>query len=149
MDILIKKLGYRENTLDAEHLDKLVQLVVGKIRAWQLDGQLATHSRLLPILYDWRRLDDSEIVDAFVKSLVESDKGLVSFVALFLYEKSIYGMSDYVGRRVREINPKNVETFLDIDVVNQRLQKIKYSELFDILEEREKFGVACLFRHIC
>lgn len=77
-----------------EQLVELEKLTVAKIATWANDGRLRDHSKLISILYMWKRLaeDGHEKVATFVESMIADDDGLLKFIVGFESKAFVSGL---------------------------------------------------------
>lgn len=120
----------RDQTTTIELLGELEKLTVEKIKKWANDGRLNDHPKLITILYDWKRMNESEEIKEYANKLVRTNKGLIRFIKGFSGKSRSYGMGDYVAREHFRINAKDIGDFLDIDKITSRIRKIKKSRPF-------------------
>jgi predicted KAP-like P-loop ATPase len=142
------KYGFKEKpepsektTVSPEQLDKLVILALKRIEDWAVNGKLAEHGHLLPILFTWRRWSDPQHVRDYVRSSIQSDNDLVKFIQHFLSDVRSHGLSDYVEKVNWQINLESVEAFVNLEEVDKRLRKIQSSPLYDELDEKGKQAI--------
>lgn len=128
-----------DRTLPAEYLDELEKLACEKIQIWANNGLLAKHKKLAGILYSWERWNGIEDVRGFVTKLIETDEGLLDFVAAFLSKSTSHGMSDYVGRLHWSIPIDSIKHFVDPETFKERVRVIeKGAEFRKLPEDKQK-----------
>jgi predicted KAP-like P-loop ATPase len=128
-------------TLKADHLTELEKLVCDKIEVWANDGRLAKHDHLIAILYSWKQWGCTEKVESFVEGMIETDDGLVDFIASFLNKVRSQTASNYVANIKWRININSVKEFVNIDDIEPRLRKIYHSPDYEKLADRKKLGI--------
>lgn len=122
-------------------LKELVTISTEKIREWASSGKLAGHEYLLDILQLWRRWESLEAVREYVRVLIQTDSGLIKFIPHFITKIHSAGFSDHVGSVKHRVELKNLENFVNLDEVDYRLRKIKNSDDFYELDEKEKDAI--------
>jgi len=127
-----------ELTVNATQLEGLEKLACDKIEIWANDGRLSKHTHLLSVLYDWRRWGRQEQINKFVNRMIEEDDGLIDFVTSFLSKSKVHGMSDYVFRTEWKINPKSIEEFVELKLIEPRIRNIFSSSKFKQLDDNDK-----------
>jgi len=130
-----------ELTVNADQLEKLEENALKKIEEWAEKGKLRKHRDLASILFSWRRWGDRQRVKTYAKNLIENDEGLIDFITGFLYRITSQGMRDYVAEKSWKINLENVEEFVDLNTVKNRLEKIRNSKMFKKLGDKEQIAV--------
>jgi predicted KAP-like P-loop ATPase len=133
-----------ELTVNSEQLTELEKITCEKIQNWARDGRLKTHRNLLSILYRWKEWGHGNRVDAFVKDMIESNDGLIDFIASFLSKSTSTKASDYVARTDWKINLESFEGFVSLEEIEPRIREIILSPDFDDLEDRKKLAIKTL-----
>lgn len=118
------------NVTDAD-LDELQQICVEKIEHAAASGILASHPQMLSILYRWREWSSPEKSREWVEGLIESRTGVLSFLTTFLQRSTSHGMGDYVTEEHWRIKLTNVEDFVSIDVLENKLEELSLDNLSD------------------
>lgn len=124
------------NVTDAD-LKELQQLCVEKIKQAANTGSLATHSKMLSILYRWREWGAPDELRRWVERLIESQKGVLSFLTACLQRSTSHGMGDYVSQEHWRINLQYIEDFVSIDVLEKQVPALS----LDSLSEKETKAV--------
>ena len=70
--------------------------------------------------------------------MIEEDDGLIDFVTSFLSKSKVHGMSDYVFRTEWKINPKSIEEFVELKLIEPRIRNIFSSSKFKQLDDNDK-----------
>jgi predicted KAP-like P-loop ATPase len=122
-------------TVNSKQLEFLEKLACDKINNHAEQGRLSKHTKLLSILYSWRRFcpAGAEEVQTFVKTLVEIDEGLVDLVSAFVQRSIVTGVTDYVSRVEWSINLNSVNDFVPVKEVEPRIRQIVAREDFQNL----------------
>lgn len=128
-------------TLKADYLTDLEKLVCDKIEVWANNGRLAKHNNLIAILYSWKQWGCKDKVEKFVESFIETDEGLVDFVASFLNKVRSQTASDYVANIKWRIDLKNVKDFINLEKVEPRIRRIFNSPEYSQFDEKKKLGI--------
>jgi predicted KAP-like P-loop ATPase len=124
-------------TVTEADLKELQQLCVEKIKQAVETGGLATHSNMLSILYRWHEWSGADEPRQWIKNLIESQKGALSFLIACLQRSTSYGMGDHVSQEHWRINPKYVEDFVPIESLEKKVAALS----LDDLSEKERKAV--------
>lgn len=124
------------NVTDAD-LKELQQLCVEKIKQAAETGSLATHPNMLYLLYRWCEWKAADEPRQWVKSLIESQEGVLSFLTACLQRSTSHGMGDHVSQEHWRINLKNVEDFVPSDTLEKKVAALP----LDNLREKEAKAV--------
>ncbi|HEY3360259.1 MAG TPA: P-loop NTPase fold protein [Methanosarcina sp.] len=105
-----------ENRLvPVEKLNELQLLCVSKIKEFSDNGKLIDNDDFVSILYRWKEWDDSKGWKTYIKKLISTDDGLITFVEKFIYENSRQTVFSY----------DDLNQFAEPQIVKYRLQKMK------------------------
>ncbi len=118
------------NVSDAD-LEKLHQICVEKIEQAASSGKLATHPKMLNILYHWRDWGTPEKPCQWVKGLIDSKDGVLSFLTACLHRSTSQGMGDYVSKEHWRINLKTIEDFVSVDILEEKVAALSCENLSD------------------
>lgn len=114
-----------------DDLSTLKQICVEKIEQAANSGFLANHPNLLYILYRWREWSSPNKPREWVKNLVESHDGVLSFLTACLHRSSSQGMGDYISQEHWRINIETVEDFISFDTLEEKAAGISCNSLND------------------
>ena len=121
-----------------DDLKDLKEICVKKIRqAAAESGTLMSHSKMAYILYGWRRWTSPEEPGKWVIQLVESLKGVLSFLVAFLSQSKSQGTGDYVYRTHWRISLKSIEDFVPADIIEEKIKGLKIEEF----SEKEQLAI--------
>jgi len=114
-------------------LQRLKQLFVDKVRkiAYESPNQIGENKELVGILYRWLQLGEPVDVRNWVDEFTKSRENLLVFLVRFTKETRSYSIGDYVYHRTYEINLKDIEDFIPIEVVKKRLANIDKDQAGD------------------
>lgn len=112
-------------------------------------SELLSNEHLVSFLYRWKRWGDEDKVINWLKSQTQTAEGCLSLLKRFLGKSSSQAMGDYVVKIHTYIKLENIENFLEIALIQERLKGIDEDKLdsqdkealkaFHIaLEKREK-----------
>jgi len=96
-----------------EQLDELKEIVAQKVRTAAATGALLRAKCLPSILHRWCDWDGESAVRQWVQCAVESDQGLAVFLEQFQGEHFIQGDNENVARRVRRLDQRSLQRFID------------------------------------
>ena len=144
-----------------EYIDKspgLIKSIIGKKSEFvkKLDemsenvpSELLSNEHLVSFLYRWKRWGDENKVINWLKSQTQTAEGCLSLLKRFVGKSSSQAMGDYVVKINTYIKLENIENFLEIAPIQERLRGIDEDKLdsqakealkafYDALEKREK-----------
>jgi hypothetical protein len=90
---------------------------------------LLNHNHLLSFLYRWKRWGDENKVVDWLKSQAQSTEGCIELLKRFLGKSSSQAMGDYVIKINTYIKLENIENFLDVGPISEKLCGIDESGL--------------------
>ena len=96
---------------------------------------MESHRNLHSILYRWDEWGNKEDVRKYVGSLIISNEGLVRFITTFSGYSTSQSMGDYVSRKNPQFYMKNLNLFINSEVIEPRVRQIYASE-----EEYKKYN---------
>ena len=128
-------------TVSPEHLDELEKLANKKIEEWAKDSKLSEHKHLAAILYRWRDWAGEKVVKNFIKSIIQTDNGLIKLITAFLHKTTSYGMKDYAGKIKWKMNLKNIEDFVELKEIEPRLRVIYKSVNRKNFDDKQKLAI--------
>ena len=120
-----------------EALPGFVNLGVSKIRTASESGALADHTKMLSILYLWRKWTSPEEPSAWVQRLVESGGGAIKFLTALLQKSTSQGMGDYVAKVHWRVRLQNIEDFVPSTMIAEKIQGL----VLDTLTEKEQQAI--------
>jgi predicted KAP-like P-loop ATPase len=124
-----------------EQLELLRKLVVSRIEAWAQSHRLATHPRLLPILYAWRQWGKEEDCRRFVDQLTKTDRGLISFLEAALREPIEQAMTRYEKGSLRQKYLAEIELFIPPRLLEKHAKTLFEDPYFEKLKEKEQLAL--------
>lgn len=133
-----------KQTINEEQLLELERLATIKIESWAKDGRLSKHRNLGSILYRWTEWGKKENIYEYLKVLIETDEGLIDFVSCFLRRTLSTEMSSYVSRTIWKISIENIEDFIKLEEIEERVRNIHSSITFGNLNEKSKIAIKTL-----
>ena len=110
--------------IDEIDWDEIHNDLVARIRAAAEDTTLAKSPHLGILLYRWKEWGLTEDARDFVGRLVESDDGVLVFLQGMMAQTSI-SVGEYAARRGWHIPSEDIREFVDIDALNESVQRIK------------------------
>lgn len=124
------------NVTDAD-MEALHQICVKKIERAAGSGILASHPKMLHILYRWHEWASLEKPRQWVEGLIDSNEGALSFLTACLQRSTSHGMGDYVSQEHWQINLKSVEDFVSAETIEKKVAHLS----IDHLSDKEKKAV--------
>lgn len=131
-------------TVPENDLNELRQICAAKIRQAAESDQLRSHAHLAYILFRWREWASPEEARQWAESLVASNDGLVQFLRAFLQRSTSHGVGDYVSRVHWRMNLKNIEEFVSLDAVRQKVDQIDQTNL----SEKEQTAIRTFLKAV-
>ncbi|MDR4485727.1 MAG: P-loop NTPase fold protein [Nitrospirales bacterium] len=110
-------------------LIELQQICVKKIENAAEKEALATHPKLLIILYSWKKWEATEKSQQWVEGLTKSIPGLLLFLSACLHRSTSQGWSDHVAEEHWRINLETVEDFVHATVLESKLAQVSVENL--------------------
>lgn len=127
--------------LSPQELTSLRLLVISRIEYWAKTGRLADHPRLRAILFIWREWAGEKACKQFVRHLVKTDKGLVTFLTTFLSQPIEEAMTEYIKNPEWEDYLEDIRSFVSIKKT-VALAKILFEDpYFEKLREKEQLAL--------
>jgi predicted KAP-like P-loop ATPase len=137
-----------EAYLPTEHRDispvqlmELQQLIVTKIEYWASTERLTEHPKFVPILFAWKKWGNEEVCQSYVKSIVQTERGLLNFLCSALKEPVNEAMAK------QEKNPEwrkyldNITPFIELEDISNRAKALFEGDDFEKLRENEQLAV--------
>lgn len=127
-----------ENRLvPAETLKELQYLCVNKIKEFEDEEKLINNESFVSILFRWKEWDDSKSWKNYVEKLTSTDEGLVKFIEKFTCEVYSQTVGDYGYKTIKKFNYKNLNQFIELQIVRNELLEIKQANntLYESNEE--------------
>jgi len=117
--------------VEESDLQDLKSICVNKIVAASESGLLRTHSNMINILYCWHVWVSPEESQMWVKKLIRTQDGLLSFLTAILNPSTSQGMGDYVPKIHWRISLKNIEDFVPVDIIEKKVNQLTFEQLGD------------------
>jgi Predicted P-loop ATPase len=136
-------------TLSADHLDLLEKLACDKIKTWAENGKLESHPKIVPILEEWKQWGgDKKSIENVIEKVIKDDNNLVNFVSNCISRSYSHSINDYVGITTWRISFGLLEDFVDLSVIESRMNEIKTLNKFETMNDIEKLAVKLFFDNI-
>jgi predicted KAP-like P-loop ATPase len=104
---------------------------------------LLNHEHLVSFLYRWKRWGDENKVVNWLKNQTQSAEGCIELLKRFVGKSSSQAMGDYVAKVNVYIKLENIENFLEVGLISERLCGIDESGLdADAKEALSAFNAA-------
>lgn len=132
-------LEFRDLTPD--QLTLLQKLAVARIETWALNGSLAEHPKLLPILYAWNEWSNEENCHRFIIDMTKTDKGLVTFLRSVFDKPIMQAITQYEKKAEWQNDFSNMEKLIASKMLEERAKKIFEDEYFEKLNEKDQLAV--------
>ena len=131
-----------QREIDPEHLADLEQMALAKIEEWKMDGRLAQHEKLIPILFSWAEWTDDERVRTFVSDLVQSREGLVRFVTACLWKSQSRQLDSGKETTTWKFNMETFGKWLDVQSVEGQIRELASDQEGLDLTERNRLALS-------
>ena len=128
-----KNEALQELGFTSEDLTELQQLCITRLRTLAESSELSKVPHLAMLLFRWLHWGDETEVKEYVQKLIESDAGVLDLLVGFSTEV----LSSGGGRHV-EINKQNIDTFVDISLIEGKVNKIKEGKAISLSESQEE-----------
>ena len=113
---------------DIEDLKKICIVKINKAAATDV---LRKHDKMIRILYCWRNWVSNEAPREWVQTLIQSNNGVITFLTALLSSSASHQMGDYVPKIHWRLSLKNIEDFISVDIVENKLRSINLNDLDD------------------
>lgn len=111
--------------LTKEKLGILQKLCVKKINSTSIND-LLEHKELPSILYIWKEWDKKgKKWISFIEEILKDDQNLISFISKFVSKSKKQIMGDYGYRTEKKFKYKELNSFINLKQIKQRLEKVK------------------------
>lgn len=91
--------------------------------------KLLSHEYLVSFLYRWKRWGDENKVIGWLKFQIQTVEGCISLLKGFVGKSSSHGMGDYVVKITTYIKLENIENFLEIAPIQEKLREADEGKL--------------------
>lgn len=118
------------NVTDSD-LEELHQICVEKIERAAGSGILASHPKMLNILYRWHEWVSLETPRQWVAGLIGSNEGTLAFLIACLHRSTSHGIRDYVSQEHWRITLTNVEDFVSVETLEKKVTELSPDNLTD------------------
>lgn len=118
-------------TVDEDDLIELKKICIDKIKESASSWVLKKHHKMAYILYRWREWGSPEEPQKWVKELVETKEGLLSFLTYFLQKSTSQEEESYVYKTHYYIKLKNIEDFIPVDIIKCKIENLPTDDLTD------------------
>lgn len=127
--------------LSDSELALLKETLLERIRFWAHNGRLAEHPQLLQILYAWHDWEGEIECEKYVKQLVSTDPGLVTFLMATLEKPIADAITEYSKKPDWEESLNYIATFVPVDSLKKRAREIFEDGYFEKLREKEQLAI--------
>lgn len=91
--------------------------------------KLLAHEHLVSFLYRWKRWGDEAKVNDWLRLQTQSAAGCINLLKRFVAKSSSQNMGDYVAKITTYIKLENIENFLEIAPIQEKLREIDETKL--------------------
>ncbi len=116
-------------TLKQEFIRKLVQM------SDQDPNNLMNHKHLESFLYRWRLWGDEKKAISWVQAQTKNTEGCIKLLKAFVNKSRSYPIGSHVVESTNYIKLENIEKFIDIELIIQKVSSVNIKELG--IKERE------------
>ena len=132
-------LEYRDFT--PEELASLKSICVSRIQLWATNGSLASHPKLLQILYAWREWGVPADCSAYVHKLTKSDQGIIAFLSATLDKAITEAMTRYEKNLSWQSYLNDINDFIPAKTLEEHARLLFENDYFEKLREREQLSL--------
>ena len=118
-------------TVTDTDLEELHRICLKRIEQAVGSGALASHPKMLYILYRWREWKSPDSSRQWVEKLIDSGDGVLSFLTACLHRSTSHGMGDHVSQEHWRIKMKTVEDFVSVDILEEKVAALSCENLSD------------------
>ena len=129
-----------EPLIEEKDLDLFSKTILEKIKRFANNHKLLEVPNMLYILYFWKDLSSVDEPKKYVEKLISTDKGAVRLIESVVYQQSSQTIGEYVATTTWQLNPKNLETFTNLDKLKQKVNKMSKKTIAE-LNERQRTGL--------
>ena len=105
----------------------LKEILLAKISIWTEKHNLLEHENALSILYVWLRLNEEKVKE-YISKQIQDDSNLLLFLKLFISYGRRQSANDYTMQKYKTYNYKDIDMFIDIETVIERVRNIHVNE---------------------
>ncbi|MGP4080097.1 KAP family P-loop NTPase fold protein [Pseudalkalibacillus sp. R45] len=117
-------------------LIQLQELACKKIYSWLDENEFVETKNLPFVLYRWKEWNsEPSEINKYISNRTKDDIQLLSFVIGVMHEVKSQSGDNYTIETTQDLNPEVISDFMDIEVVYERLEKIK-EEADDLTEKQ-------------
>lgn len=98
-------------------------------------NNLMNHEHLVSFLYRWKRWGDEKKVISWVQAQTKNTEGCIKLLKAFVTKSSSQTMGDYVAKITNHIKLENIENFIEVEPIIQKISSVNIEELE--IKERE------------
>lgn len=91
--------------------------------------ELLSHEHLVSFLYRWKRWGDENKVIDWLKLQIQTAEGCITLLKSFARKSSSQGIGDYVVKITTYIKLENIENFLEIAPIQEKLREVDEDKL--------------------
>lgn len=136
-----KKESQEDPLLTKEEVEIIKKKCLEKIKNASRSNILQKNKAFIYILGRWKEWESEESVREYISEILKTDDGLFDFLNGFVSESLSQGAEDLVPRRIKRIDKKTIEHFIDIQELNKQVESIDESSL-----DNEKADLIKLFK---
>lgn len=91
--------------------------------------ELLSNEHLVSFLYRWKRWGDEAKVIDWLKLQTQSAEGCINLLKKFVSKSSSQSMGDYVAKVTTYIKLENIENFLEIAPIQEKVRELDETDL--------------------
>ena len=115
--------------IDEEGLKQLKDTCANRIAQAAAEGTLLHHPNLAELLGSWQKWTSSEEPREWVRSLIDTPKGLLLFLLMCMRETRSQSLGSYTVRSKWQMDLQSVERFVPVDVVEIKVARLSTQDL--------------------
>ena len=128
--------------LNEDHLKKLQEIVLNKIKESVKEDRLLNTPLLPDVLYCWKKWGNEDEVRDWVIEVVNSDEKLPIFLSKFLQKTISQTITDRVAKIHWRLNPNRLKDFIDINILEKRCNEVLSNHyIVNTLDDKQKLAI--------
>lgn len=150
-ELMAQTLEHQENSdtflpvefrdLTTTQLQSLHQFAVTRIAYWASIGRLEEHPKLLELLYAWKAWGDEEEYKTYIEKMVQTDRGIISFLLAILKDPIDKAMTKYEKTADWLKYVDQIETLIPTKYLEPHAKALFEDMYFEKLREREQLAL--------
>lgn len=126
-----------ERIISSQDLEEFKKLGISKIKDAANDNSILNSPDPTNVLFRWQEWSEENEVKRWSKNKIESDSGLLDYLYAFKSEQKWQNIGMFTGdgdiamRTKLRVNPKDLENFIDLNIIFDRVKKLLKKDSVD------------------